>query len=174
MKKNLSRHLRPHFLGAALALTLPLAALADHGGPGGPGACSGHGPHGDGPSMMQGEHPGMMPPHLRGLNLTDAQRDKIFEIMHAQMPQMREQAKAAKQAADTLRQLAASPDYSEAKTRAAADALGKASADMALARAATDRKIFDVLTPEQRKQMAEMKPGEPPRRGERRMPPQGS
>lgn len=169
MKKNLSHHLRPHFLGAALALTLPFAALADHGGP---GSCGGPGLHGDGPGMMHGGHPGMMPPQLRGLNLTDAQRDKIFEIMHAQMPQMREQAKATAQAADALRKLAASPDYDEAKARAAADALGKASADMALARAATERKVYEVLTPEQRKQMAEMKPGEPPRRGDRRAPPE--
>jgi protein CpxP len=41
-------------------------------------------------------------------------------------------------------------------------------AEMTLARAKTDRQVFEVLTPEQRKQLAERKPGDesPRRRGE--------
>ena len=99
----------------------------------------------------------MRPHYLRGLNLTEAQRENFFEVMHAQAPLMREKVKAQLAAEDDLRQLAATPDYSEAKVLA--DGLGKSVAEMALVRVKSDRQIFDILTPEQRKQLAEMKPG---------------
>lgn len=92
---------------------------------------------------------------LRGVNLSEAQRDKVFEIMHAQAPAMRERAKAEQKANEELRKLAAAPDYSEAKARALSEAIGKAAAESALARVKVDRQIADVLTPEQRKQLAE-------------------
>ena len=127
-----------------------------------------------GPGMGGGE---MMPPHLRGLNLSEAQRDKVFEIMHAQAPAMREKAKALRTAEDNLRALAASPDFTEAKARALADESAKAMADMKLARVNTERQVFDLLTPEQRKEAAEARSqrgrGDGPRGmgGDRRMPP---
>ena len=147
---------------AALALAIPLSVLANPAGPreaGGGGHCSGM--EGRGPMGKRGgERGGEMRPHyLRALNLTEAQRDKVFEVMHAQAPVMREKAKAHFAAEEGLRQLAATPDYSEAKARVLADGLGKSVAEMALARAKSDRQIFDILTPEQRKQLAEMKPG---------------
>ena len=127
-----------------------------------------------GPGMGGGE---MMPPHLRGMNLSEAQRDKVFEIMHAQAPAMREKAKALRTAEDNLRALAASPDFSEAKARALADESAKAMADMTLARVKTERQVFDLLTPEQRKEAAEARSrrgrGDGPRSmsGDGRMPP---
>lgn len=92
---------------------------------------------------------------LRGVNLSEAQRDKVFEIMHAQAPAMRERAKAEQKVNEELRKLAAASDYSEAKARALSEAIGKAAAESALARVKVDRQIADVLTPEQRKQLAE-------------------
>lgn len=94
---------------------------------------------------------------LRGVKLSEAQRDKVFEIMHAQAPAMRERAKAEQKANEELRKLAAAPDYSEAKARALSEAIGKAAAESALARVKVDRQIADVLTPEQRKQLAEIR-----------------
>lgn len=107
----------------------------------------------------------MMPPHLRGLNLTEAQRDKIFEIMHAQAPAMRDKAKALRKAEDELRALTAAADYSDAKAKSLADAGAKAMSEMTLARAKAERQVFEVLTPEQRKQLAEMKASGEPGRG---------
>jgi Spy/CpxP family protein refolding chaperone len=104
--------------------------------------------------MMGGE---MVPPHLRRLNLTEAQQDKVFEIMHAQAPVMRGKAKALRKVEGDLRALTAAPDYSEAKARALADSAAKAMSEMTLARAKADRQVFEVLTPEQRKQLAEKK-----------------
>jgi protein CpxP len=149
------------FLAAAgLALAIPLAVAATQGGPSGGGDCGameGRGHHG----MHGGDmgHPGRMGPHyLRGLNLTEAQRDKVFEIQHAQAPVMRDMAKAHQKAEDELRKLAAGPDFSEAKAKSLSDAVGKSVGEMAMARVRTDRLIFEVLTPEQRQQAAEMKP----------------
>jgi periplasmic protein CpxP/Spy len=151
---------------AALALAIPLSVLANPANPTGPtgqrevlgvGHCSGM--DGRGPMGKQGGERGddIRPHYLRGLNLTEAQRDKVFEVMHAQAPGMREKAKAHLAAEEALRQLAAAPDYSEVKARALADTLGKSVAEMARAKA--DRQIFDLLTAEQRKQLAEIKPG---------------
>ena len=147
------RNIKRFLAAASLVLAVPLALAANPGGPRGDcGAMDGRGHY--------GMHAGRMGPHyLRGLNLTEAQRDKVFEIMHAQAPLMRDMAKAHQKAEEELRTLAAAPDYSEAKARALGDALGKSVADMAQARVKADRQIFDVLTPEQRKQLAEMKPG---------------
>ena len=54
----------------------------------------------------------------------------------------------------------ASVFYSDAKARSLADAAAKAMSEMTLARAKAERQVFEVLTPEQRKQLAEMKPVE--------------
>jgi len=171
-----SSNIKRFLVAASVALAIPLGAAAFQGEPGGHPGC-GHFAGRGGPGMG-GE---MMFPHLRGLNLSEAQRDKIFEIMHAQAPAMRDKAKAWRKAEDELRALTASPDYSDAKARSLADASAKAMADMTLARARTERQVFDVLTPEQRQQLSEMKAsgswprgrGDGPRGmgGEGRMPP---
>lgn len=149
------------FLAAAgLVLAIPLAVAANQAGPRGGdcGAMDGRGHYGKHGGDMG--HAGRMGPrYLRALNLTEAQRDKVFEIQHAQAPVMRDMAKAHQKAEDELRKLAAAPDFSEAKAKSLSDALGDSVADMAMARAKTERQILDVLTPEQRQQLAEMKPG---------------
>lgn len=141
-RSNIKRFL----LAASVALALPLGVMA-YGDPH-PGGHRGCGP-------MGGE---MMSHHLKALNLTEAQRDKVFEIMHTQAPAMRDKAKALRKTEDDLRALSASADYSDAKAKALAEASARAMADMSLARARSERQIYELLTPEQRKQLAEMKP----------------
>ena len=145
-------NIKRFLVAAGIALEIPLGAAAYQGEPGGHPGC-GHFAGRGGPGMG-GE---MMLPHLRGLNLSEAQRDKIFEIMHAQAPLMREKAKAVRKAEDDLRALAAADDYSDAKARALADAAAKAISEMSLARARAERQVFEALTPEQRKQLADLK-----------------
>ena len=157
MKTISPTNIKRFIIAAGLALAIPLTALAFQGSHGAPGAChGGEGPAGHGRHARGGE---MGPHYLRGLNLSEAQRDKVFEVMHAQAPLMRDKAKVRHIAEDELRKLTAAPDYSEAKVRALADGLGKSAGEMALARAKVDRQIFDILTPEQRKLLAERKPG---------------
>ena len=162
--------LKPLILATGLALAAPLAALADtpaampaEHAAGGPahghemGGCMmmEHGPdggmhHGSG---MFGED-GALPPMLRHLQLSEAQQDKVFAIMHAQAPQAREIGKAIRKAHGSLHELVTGTSYDDAKAKALADALGKAVSDEALLHARTHRQIIDVLTTEQRQMLA--------------------
>jgi len=158
--------LKPLILIAGLALAAPLGAVAgsapdappDHamGGPG-------HGHEMDGCMMEHGGmHHGMemfgegdsLPPMLRHLQLSEAQQDKVFTILHAQAPQAREFGKAIDKAHRALHELVTGASFDDAKAKSLTDALGKAVADQALLHARTHRQIFDVLTPEQRQMLA--------------------
>jgi Spy/CpxP family protein refolding chaperone len=147
---------------ASLAAALPLAAIGSavyaQGMPDGPG-------HPGGPMMEGGMHQRMehghgghgMPHFLRGIELTEAQRDKIFSIHYAQMPAMRDQMKALRKAHKELRELSTSPQYDDAKAKAAADAGARAMAALAFMRVHSEHEIYALLTPEQRAQAEQMK-----------------
>lgn len=160
MKDSTNSNIKRFLVAASVALAIPLSAAAfggHHGGQhGGHDSCGPMSHKGIGFPMAEG---GMLPPHLRPLNLTEGQQDKVFEIIHSQAPLMREKAKALRKAESDLRALSAAPEYSEAKARSLADATAKVMSEMTMARAKTERQIFEVLTPEQRKQLAELKPG---------------
>jgi len=102
---------------------------------------------------------GPMPPMLRGLSLTETQRDQIFAIVHAQEPALREKAKTAHRAQDDLRALAMSTEYDNAKAAALVETSTRAFGELALLRADTDHQIYLVLTDEQRQQLAAMPQG---------------
>ena len=160
MKDSTNSNIKRFLVAASVALAIPLSAAAfggHHGGQhGGHDSCGPMSHKGIGFPMAEG---GMLPPHLRSLNLTEGQQDKVFEIIHSQAPLMREKTKALRKAESDLRVLSAAPEYSEAKARSLADATAKVMSEMTMARAKTERQIFEVLTPEQRKQLAELKPG---------------
>ncbi|AXV79536.1 MULTISPECIES: Spy/CpxP family protein refolding chaperone [Ralstonia solanacearum species complex] len=124
----------------------PRPPMAPHGAPGGM-------PHAPGgPGFMGPHHGGLF---LHGLKLTEAQRDKVFAIEYAQMPELREQRKAIEHARRDLREMVVSGQYDEARSRALTDALGRAVARETQLRAQADAKILQVLTPEQRKQISD-------------------
>lgn len=152
---------------AGVALAVPLAAMAYPGGKA--GGCDGkdgmrqtsmHGGHG-----MMGDKMAMR--GLHRLDLSEAQQDKIFDIMHAQAPAMRDQMKSLRKSEKDLQALKATPDYSEAKARQLVDQIAKQRADMEMSRLQAERKVMDILTPEQRKQLAETKPAKRDERGPR-------
>jgi protein CpxP len=155
-------------LAAVVALPLfaaTAAARADDMGPGRPPMMQGDdhdGPERGGPERGPGFGPGR-PPFFRGIELTDAQEDKIFAILHAEAPYLREQSRAAAKAHEALRALAKDDKYDDAKAAALAQAEATAEANVALQHVRTRQKLQAVLTPEQRKQQAEGKPGRPPR-----------
>lgn len=131
---------------------------AAKGGPGcGPWSGPFAGPAG-GPAGGPMPGPDGVPPYLRGIDLSEAQRDKIFALTHAQVPTAREQFKALEKAQRELRALVFQGPYDEAKARALADAAGRAQTELALSRARTDAQILQVLTPEQRKQFDDARP----------------
>jgi Spy/CpxP family protein refolding chaperone len=108
-------------------------------GPGGPGRGFGHGPFG-------------------GLQLSEAQQDKLFAIEHAAAPQRRQQEKAVRHAHEALRALRESSQFDEARAGAAARELGQAVAAEALHEARLHAQVMAVLTPEQREQLRKRRP----------------
>jgi len=102
------------------------------------------------PGPYLGEGP---PPYLRGLDLTDEQQDKVFAILHAAAPALRDQAKAASKAREALNAQGHSAQFDTAAAATLAAALGKAQGDMALLQAHIDHDIFAVLTDAQRSQV---------------------
>ncbi len=167
---NMRPNMKPLILIAGLGLALggPLSTLADsppamppghtmdgaaHGHE--MGGCMEHGAadgmhHG----MEQFAEGGPLPPMLRHLQLSEAQQDKVFAILHAAAPQAREFRKAMEKTHHGLHELVTGASYDDAKAKTLTDALGKAMADEALLHARTHRQIFDVLTPEQRQMLA--------------------
>lgn len=141
---------------AGLALAVPLSALAFQGAKGGGhDRCDGMGPHAAG--MQHGGPMGALR-GLHRLDLSEAQEDQIFDLMHAQAPVMRDQMRALRKSEQELKTLKTAADYSDAKARVLVDRIAKQRADMEMARLQNERKVLDVLTPEQRKALAEMKP----------------
>lgn len=92
---------------------------------------------------------------MRDLNLTEAQRDQIFKIRHAQQPEVRAQMKVLREARTELRTLAASDGYTDAKAREIAERASKAGTEMAVLMAHGQNEFYKVLTPEQRKKLDE-------------------
>lgn len=141
---------RPRFAAvatiAAIAASSLLAtsASAQAGPPGaGPGL---NAPGGAGPA------PGGLP-YLDGLDLSEAQQDQVFAILHAQAPRRRALDQAGRAARRALRALAGQARFDEAAAAAAAQALGQAIADGEMLRLATGAQLMAVLTPQQRAQL---------------------
>ena len=92
-------------------------------------------------------------PMLRGLTLTESQRDKFFMIFHAQAPTLRETIKAAWRAQDDLQQLELSAQFDQAKARSLVDSFARSLGTIALLRAEGEHEIYALLTEEQRQQL---------------------
>lgn len=115
------------------------------GPPGPPRGPFGHGPHGPGA-------PGGFGP-LAGLNLTDAQKEQLKQIHEA----FAEQTKALRDQMRTLHETQRDPlsNFDEAAIRSAAEARAKIQVEMEVAHAKMMAQMVNVLTAEQRAQMAE-------------------
>ena len=151
--KNLA--LRSFLVASTIALAIPFAAQARPMGGHGHAQCDG------GAMSMQAER-GMfggdkMPRMLRGLNLTEAQQDQIFKMMHEQQPTMREKAKEMRAARKEMRDMMMSDNYDEAKVKTLTERSAQAMAEMAQMRARGASEVYKLLTPEQRKTLEERK-----------------
>ncbi|NVD97604.1 Spy/CpxP family protein refolding chaperone [Massilia sp. BJB1822] len=116
-----------------------------------------------GPGFGPGPGPRGEPPFLHGLQLSETQQDKVFAILHAQAPYLREQAKAHEKAARALHDMRLAEKYDDAAAAKQAQAAAQAMANMQLQRVRTDQKLLSLLTPEQRKQIEERRAARPPR-----------
>jgi periplasmic protein CpxP/Spy len=167
MSVNRRNYCNPLLLaGAVLALPLWVnAAPPQPPGADGPDACEAgfHGgpprppgpPMGPGFGLFGGDHEeDRPPPFLLDLKLTDAQQDKVFAIMHAAAPALREQSKAMHKAREALHELSQSPLFNEGTAAALAQAQGKAESELALLRTHLEYQAYSLLTAEQRAQVA--------------------
>ena len=125
---------------AASTLAFALPAAQAHMG--------GHGSH---HGEMRGE--GMR--GLRGLELTEAQREQVRAIFKEQAPALRSRMEIARKAHQELRAASLQPDFDGARVRQLADNAAKAMADAAVLRAETMSKVVALLTPEQRSKLEE-------------------
>ncbi|HEX5704298.1 MAG TPA: Spy/CpxP family protein refolding chaperone [Pyrinomonadaceae bacterium] len=115
------------------------------GPPGPPRGPFGHGPHGP-------RGPGGFGP-LAGLNLTDAQKEQVKQIHES----FAEQTKALRDQMHALHESQGDPmsNFNEAAVRSAAEARAKVQVEMEVAHAKMMSQVANVLTAEQRAQMAE-------------------
>jgi len=127
-------HIAAFLLASSVALGVAPAAHAQ--------GMPGHGMHGGGPMMM-----------LRGLDLTQAQRDQVFQIFHEQEPAVHEQMKQVRQARADLMKLAAADNFDQARAQQAADAQAKALSALAVMHAQSMNRVRAILTPDQRSRL---------------------
>lgn len=153
------RTIRRFTLVSTLAMSLPLAALAQRGpaaNDDGTGCAHAQRTSFEGHPGHEGRFHGrdVRGGHfMRGLDLTEAQRDQLFTLRHAQAPKMRELGKTLRHARQELRQLSMSDNYDEARAKALADSASQAGAEMAMLRAQMGNQMYRILTPEQREKL---------------------
>ncbi|MGC0154925.1 Spy/CpxP family protein refolding chaperone [Chromobacterium vaccinii] len=132
---------------AAATLAAAVMARDDADNDDGPDACP--------PPAIRGHGALAEPelPSLRGVKLSEAQRDKLFELALAQAPARHALARQAARSHEDLRRAAASDPFDEARVRALAEMRAQAMARLLLMRAELDAKARALLTPEQRSQL---------------------
>ena len=151
MKLNWKKFSVAAAIAGALLLTTAAVVFSQNppqrpdGPPGPPRGPFGHGPHGP-------RGPGGFGP-LAGLNLTDAQKEQVKQIHEG----FAEQTKALRDQMRTLHESQRDPmsNFDEAAVRSAAEARAKVHVEMEVAHAKMMSQVVNVLTAEQRAQMAE-------------------
>lgn len=149
-----ARTLKNALIAVGLVIAIPLSAQA---GPmmEGKGNC-------DRPMQMKmHKHAGPGSAHkaMRDLNLSEAQRDQLFALKHAQALLMREKAKIARSAQRELRTLSQAETFNAQRAKALADASAQARSEMAQLRAQNRHAMLQILTPEQRQKWQERATG---------------
>lgn len=140
------------------------------GRPGGPG-----GPGGPGRPMERGG-PGMMGQMMLGrLNLTDAQREQVKQIVDSHKDEQKVLGDRARAAREALDQATTAGAFDEGTLRARAADLAAVEADMLVLNARIQAQVFQILTGDQRSELEKMRAqGRERQQRMRRNPPQGS
>src|ERR1700688_4100551 len=142
-----------------IAFAAPPPAGSGDDGHGAPREIDCHARRGPMPGPGFGGFPGGVrawdapPPYLAGLTLTEEQQDKVFGILYAAAPAIREQAKALRKGPERLGELTPTAQNQETRAKALADTSAKADSQLVLLRARAERDIYLLLTPEQRMRM---------------------
>jgi periplasmic protein CpxP/Spy len=132
------------------------ASQGRRGGPGGPEGVGGPG-RGRGPGGPLAGIP------LRELNLTDAQREQVKQIVDARQQESRAIGERAMAAREALHAATTSPSFDEGLIRAKAAEVASIEADMAVSRARIFADLFQILTPDQQAKVKELHDSRPHR-----------
>lgn len=155
--------LKPFLIALGVASLLPAPAQAQPSPDDKPGHCHRMAPP-EPPRHEADMMPGApLPPFLHGIELTEAQRDSIFSILHADAPVVREKMKAVHKAHEALHALTMSGKYDEARAEELAETIADNMAVLSLLRSRSESRIYALLTPEQRKRIGEAKDKAGPR-----------
>lgn len=139
----------------AASMALPLAAFGAENMP----PEGGHPPFGGAHTPRDGDPRGGRPGlrFLQGLDLSESQEEKLFQLMHSQAPYVHEQRVAHDKAMRALHEMGRDGKFDDAAAAKLAQAAAQAQANLTLSRIRTHQKVLALLTPEQRKQLDERK-----------------
>lgn len=118
--------------------------------------------------MLPGLPPMAMLNPTRGVELSEAQQDKVFALLHAEIPGEREAMKRVFRTLEELRGLVASEPFDMNRGHALAERHGEALAQLMLKHAKRDANLRELMTPEQRKQFDDAAKQPDPRPGFKR------
>ena len=138
-------------LVAALAGGTTLGFAQGRGGPGAPGM---RGPDGHGPGMPgpRGRGP-RLDFGLRGVELTDAQREQVRSIMESHRTEFETVGRALGDAHRAFGEATRAESVDESTIRTRASAVASAMADEAILRSKVRSEVHALLTPEQQQQL---------------------
>lgn len=105
---------------------------------------------------------------LRALDLTDAQREQVEQLMQQHRQQTRALVERAHAAEEAQRQAMEAPSFNEQQIRAAAQALAEVQTDLAVQQARLRSDIYALLTSEQQQRLQQMQAEREGREKERR------
>jgi protein CpxP len=92
----------------------------------------------------------------RSLNLTDAQRTQMKEVMAKEKPTLSPLFKEMAGAQNQLRQLAMSDNFDEGKARELATQQTQTMTELAVQKARVQSELYKLLTPEQKTKLAQI------------------
>jgi periplasmic protein CpxP/Spy len=147
--------------GLALVVGATAAIEAREQGPGGFGPGGGFGRRGPG-------GPGGLLPGLRGLDLTESQREQVKAIMESHKADFEAQAQKLGPARQALRDVIAAETLDETAIRQRAAELAAVEADGAVLQARVHAQVSALLTPEQQQKARDAKAQQAQRRSQMR------
>jgi protein CpxP len=154
MNMNTRLTLKQLISASVLAMALPLATSAfAHDGKQNDGKQGAHcerSHHGQQHGSKQHGNKDGVPHYLRGLDLTQVQKDQLFTLRHEQAPVIREQQKQRHELMQALRDTTQAQSFDDTKAQQIAAGLANLEKDQVLMRARTHAKVLALLTPEQR------------------------
>src|SRR5205823_2121290 len=96
---------------------------------------------------------GILGPGFQRLNLSDAQQTRVKEILDSHRDEMRALGEKARAAHQALEAATTGPTFDESTVRTKAADVASIDADLAVMRARAYTEVYQILTPDQQKEL---------------------